>query len=74
MNKVNLIVHVDDNTLEWWGKQDAKIREEALGDEDPTPLLDFIKQLNKFCVGLDELWCPRSHCLTTQYYKIYMHN
>ena len=48
---------VDDNTLEWWGKQDAKIREEALGDEDRTTLLDFIKQLNKFCVGLDELWC-----------------
>ena len=43
--------------MEWWGKQDAKIREEALGDEDRTTLLDFIKQLNKFCVGLDELWC-----------------
>ena len=49
--------HVDDNTLEWWSKQDAKIRDEALGDEDRTTLLEFIKQLNKFCVGLDELWC-----------------
>ena len=42
---------VDDKTLEWWGKQDAKIREEALGDEDRTTLLDFIKQLNKFALG-----------------------
>ena len=39
--------HVDDNTLEWWSKQDAKIREEALGDEDRTTLLDFIKQIEK---------------------------
>ena len=49
--------HVDDNTLEWWSKQDATIKDEALGDEVRTTLLEFIKQLNKFCVGLDELWC-----------------
>ena len=34
--------HVDDNTLEWWSKQDAKIRDEALGDEDRITLLEFI--------------------------------
>ena len=49
--------YIMDETVEWWGKQDAKIRDEALGDEDRTTLLEFIKQLNKFCVGLDELWC-----------------
>ena len=36
---------------------DPKIKDEALGDQDRTTLLEFIKQLNKFCVGLDELWC-----------------
>lgn len=49
--------HVDNGTLEWWGKQDEKIREEALGDEDRVPLTEFVRQLNKWCVGLDELWC-----------------
>ena len=48
---------VDEGTLQWWAKQDKAVRDEALGDEDRTTLLEFIKQLNKFCVGLDELWC-----------------
>lgn len=49
--------HIDDGTLEWWGKQDEKIRDEALGDEDRVPLNEMVKQLNKWCVGLDEIWC-----------------
>ena len=47
-------------TLEWWAKQDEKIRNEAPGDEDRVQLTEFVRQLNKWCVGLDELWCPRS--------------
>jgi hypothetical protein len=42
--------HVDENTLE-------EIRNEALGDEDRISLSNMIKQLNKWCVGVDELWC-----------------
>ena len=49
--------HVDNGTLEWWGRQDEKIREEALGDGDRVPLTEFVKQLNKWCVGLDYIWC-----------------
>ena len=49
--------HVDQGTLEWWAKQDEKIRNEALGDEDRVQLTEFVRQLNKWCVGLDELWC-----------------
>jgi hypothetical protein len=37
--------HVDEGTLEWWGRQDEKIREEALGDEDRVLLEDTIKQM-----------------------------
>ena len=31
---------VDDGTLEWWGKQDKAIRDEALGDEGRTSLIE----------------------------------
>ena len=48
---------VDDNTLEWWGKQDPKIRDEALGDENRVSVNELLRQLNKFTVGCSELWC-----------------
>jgi hypothetical protein len=32
MNKLHLGRHVDDNTVEWWGRQADDVREEALGD------------------------------------------
>ena len=46
-----------DSTLEWWGKQEKSVREEALGDEGRTPGLDVLKHLNKWCVGADVIWC-----------------
>ena len=49
--------HVDEGTLEWWGRQDEKIRDEALGDEDRVSLNSMVKQLNKWCVGVDTIWC-----------------
>lgn len=48
---------IDDNTLEWWGKQKKEIREEAFGDHERTSMDSMTKQLNKWCVGLDNLWC-----------------
>ena len=48
---------IDDNTLEWWGKQKKEIREEAFGDHERTSMDSMTKQLNKWCVGLDYLWC-----------------
>ena len=48
---------VDENTLEWWGRQEPHIREEALGDHDRVSVDELTKTLNKWCVGLDELWC-----------------
>ena len=48
---------VDDNTLAWWSKQKESVREEAFGDEGRVSLEQFIKKLNKWCVGLDNVWC-----------------
>jgi len=48
---------IDENTLAWWGKQKPKIRDEALSDDDRVTLNEVTKQINKFCVGLDYIWC-----------------
>lgn len=47
---------IDNGTLEWWGKQDKAIRDEALGDEGRTSLTESTNQLNKWLVGVDEIW------------------
>ena len=46
-----------DSTLEWWGKQEESVRNEALGDENRTPVLEVLQALNKWCVGVDTIWC-----------------
>jgi hypothetical protein len=48
--------HVDDNTVEWWGRQADDVREEALGQGDRISLDEFTKQLNRFIVGCDNIW------------------
>ena len=49
---------IDENTLEWWGKQKPEIRDEAFGEhEDRVNMEQLTKAINKFCVGVDQLWC-----------------
>jgi len=48
---------IDDNTLAWWSKQPQEIQDEAFGDHDRVASEDLAKQLNKWCVGLDYIWC-----------------
>ena len=48
---------IDDNTLEWWSKQKKEIKDEAFGDHDRVNMDNLTKQLNKWCVGVDYLWC-----------------
>ena len=31
------------STLDWWGRQDKSVRDEALGDEDRTPVMEVLK-------------------------------
>jgi hypothetical protein len=49
--------NIDQSTLDWWGKQPPEIMEEALGDENRTPVLEVLKALNKWCVGVEAIWC-----------------
>ena len=44
------------DTLDWWGRQDPEIMEEALGDKDRISLEEMVKTLNKWCVGVHTIW------------------
>jgi hypothetical protein len=48
---------IDENTLAWWGKQSKEIQDEAFGDHERVTCDSLAKQLNKWCVGLDYIWC-----------------
>ena len=48
---------IDDNTMEWWSKQSKEIQNEAFGDHERVQSDNLTKQLNKWCVGLDYIWC-----------------
>jgi hypothetical protein len=48
---------VDDNTLAWWAQQDEAIKEEAFGEHERSSMDQVTRAINKFCVGLDVLWC-----------------
>ena len=49
--------HVQEETLAWWGKQDPEVMEEALGDENRVGIEDMANQLNRFLVGVENIWC-----------------
>ena len=52
------------NTLAWWGKQSQEIQDEAFGEDNERVTMDSLtKQLNKWCVGLDYIWCPEPHLI-----------
>ncbi|CAB4129207.1 exonuclease [uncultured Caudovirales phage] len=48
---------VQTDTLEWWSKQADDVREEALGEHDRISLESMYRQLNKFTVGVENIWC-----------------
>ena len=49
---------VQEDTLQWWMNQAEDVREEALGEgPDRIRLEDMYRQLNKFLVGVDNIWC-----------------
>ena len=49
--------HVSESTLEWWAKQPDHIQEDAFSDEGRIPVTEFMKELNRYCVGADKIWC-----------------
>ena len=62
---------IDDNTLAWWATQPQAIQDEAFGDHsDRVTVQEMLRQLNKWCVGLDYIWC-QGPPLTLLSYKTY---
>lgn len=47
---------VQEDTLEWWTRQNEEVREEALGTEGRVPVEEMYRQLNRFLVGVDNIW------------------
>jgi len=48
---------VQDDTLEWWSRQSADVYEEAFGEHNRVSLREMYQQLNRFLVGVDNIWC-----------------
>lgn len=49
--------HVQEETLNWWGKQDPEVFEEAMSETGRIGLEDFCSDLNRFLVGTENIWC-----------------
>ena len=49
--------HIQDETVAWWGKQTEEVREEAMGTEGRISLDAMLDDLNRFLVGVDNIWC-----------------
>jgi len=47
---------VDQNTLDWWAKQDPIVMEEAFSPDDRIPLTEAMDRFQKFAWGCDTFW------------------
>ena len=46
-----------EDTLQWWAKQPEHIQAEAFTEDNRVSLDAFFKDLNKYLVGVDKIWC-----------------
>jgi len=51
---------VDDDTLDWWSKQEPEVLLEAFGDDGRTDTHQVLKELNRWLVGVDIIWAHGS--------------
>lgn len=56
-DQIALNRHILESTVEWWNKQDEAVREEALGEHDRVSLEHMCSGLNRFLVGVENIWC-----------------
>jgi hypothetical protein len=49
--------HVQEETIQWWGRQPAEVFEEAMGETGRVGLEDMCADLNRFLVGVNNIWC-----------------
>jgi hypothetical protein len=47
---------VSDSTLEWWSRQNSQAQQQAFSDTGRVSLDDALDQLNRFLVGVDQIW------------------
>ena len=47
---------IDQNTLDWWAKQEPKVMEEAFSSDGRISLADGINAFHKFAWGCDKIW------------------
>ena len=45
-----------DSTIEWWSRQDPAIMEEAFDQTGAVTVEEALSQLNRWVVGVDEIW------------------
>jgi len=45
-----------DSTIAWWSRQDPKIMEETFDQTNAVSVEEALRQLNKWIVGVDEIW------------------
>ena len=55
-DQVKLNREVDQNTLDWWAKQDPIVMEEAFSPDDRIPLTEAMDRFQKFAWGCDTFW------------------
>jgi len=48
--------HIDNSTLEWWGKQDKQIQEDAFGEGGRITIQEAMKKLYTFGLGTSNVW------------------
>jgi hypothetical protein len=47
---------VQEDTLQWWMTQPEDVREEAIGEDGRVSIDDMYRQLNRFLVGVNNIW------------------
>lgn len=47
---------VSDSTVAWWATQDPKIQEDAFSPDGRVSINDALDQLNRWLVGVDQIW------------------
>ena len=48
---------IDESTIMWWSKQESSIQEDAFSESDRKSIDFFVKELNRYCVAVDDFWC-----------------
>jgi len=48
--------NIDQGTMDWWLTQPAETREEAFAEDNRISILDFTKEVNRFVVGVKDIW------------------